>query len=90
MAEPAAAGLPVLFGPRHDRWEADELLACGGAMRLEAGGVAKSLQQLLREPDRIEAMGDAALAWAETGRGAAEAGADLVAALIGTAKGGPL
>lgn len=89
VAEPAAAGLPVMFGPRHDRWEADDLLACGGALRLEIGGLEEALRQLLARPARIESMGTAARGWAETGRGAADAGAGLVAELIRTAGGVP-
>jgi 3-deoxy-D-manno-octulosonic-acid transferase len=83
VAEPAAAGVPVLFGPRHDRLEAGELLRCAAAVALDADTAVESLRRLLADQGlRVEA-GERARAWAEAGRGAAEAGAKLVLELLG-------
>jgi 3-deoxy-D-manno-octulosonic-acid transferase len=82
VVEPAAAGVPVVFGPLSDRWEADELVAGQGAIRLDSKDPALGLRALLSEPDRCRAMGEAARRCVESGRGAAEAGADLVERLI--------
>ena len=87
VIEPAAAGLPVLFGPRHDRWEARELVFAGGAMELDPSDAAAVF--LLRDRDRRVSMGAAARAYVEGKAGAARAGADLVAGLMGRSVHGP-
>jgi 3-deoxy-D-manno-octulosonic-acid transferase len=80
VIEPAAAGLPVLFGSRHDRWEARELVAEGGAMELDP---SSTTIPLLRDRERLSAMGYAARAYVLGKEGAARAGADLVVDLLG-------
>ena len=81
VIEPAAAGLPVLFGSRHDRWEARELVAAGGAIELDASSTGTI--PLLRDSERLATMGSAARAYVVGKAGAARAGADLVAGLLG-------
>ncbi len=81
VIEPAAASLPVLFGSRHDRWEARELIAAGGAMELEPSSTGTI--PLLRDREGLAAMGSAARAYVLGKAGAARAGADMVADLLG-------
>lgn len=85
VVEPAAAGVPVLFGPRGDRWEARALAERGGARRLpadDAGAVARTVGELLADGTRRREMGSAARSFAEENAGAAERGARLVAELL--------
>ena len=81
VVEPAAAGLPVLFGSHHDRWEAHELVAAGGALELEASNAAATIDSL-RDDDRRASMGAAARAYVTDNSGADRSGADLVAGLL--------
>ena len=81
VVEPAAAGLPVLFGSHHDRWEARELVAAGGAFELDASNAAATIASLL-DDDRRAAMGAAARTYVADKSGSARAGADLVAGLL--------
>ncbi len=70
--EPAACGVPVLFGPHMEDFSeiAADLLHCGGARtvtdRESLGGL---LAWLLADPNRGQAMGQAALALVEENRG---------------------
>lgn len=82
VIEPAAAGVPVLFGPRHRRWEARELLERSGAAEVRPGEAASLLRDLLADPGRRERMGRAARAVAEGAAGGAEAGAELALELL--------
>ncbi len=77
VLEPAAAGIPVIFGPHHDRREARELVDAGGAMEAEPAAMAELLSDLL-PADRREAAGARARAYVESRRGAAERSADLI------------
>lgn len=81
VVEPAAAGLPVLFGARHDRWEADGLLRAGAAREVEATTLYATVVSLL-DPERRRRMGRAAKAWVQSHAGSGRAGADLVASLL--------
>ncbi len=81
VVEPAAAGLPVLFGSHHDRWEAHELVAAGGALEVDPSNAAATLDSL-RNDDRRASMGAAARAYVTDRSGAARAGADLIAGLL--------
>ncbi len=81
VVEPAAAGLPVLFGSHHDRWEARELVAAGGALELHSSNAAATIDSL-RDDDFRATMGAAARAYVTAKSGAARAGADLVAGLL--------
>ena len=83
VIEPAAAGLPVLFGPVHDRREADELLAAGAAEVIHEQSAADRIAALIGDPVRMRRMGAAARSYVEQNAGASEAGADLVWELVG-------
>lgn len=84
VIEPAAAGIPVLFGPRHDRREAADLLERGGALEAaDARAAAALLERLLADPGERERRGAAARAYVEKGGGAALRTADLVERLLG-------
>ena len=73
VLEPAAFGVPVLFGPFHaNAREAAELIAAGGAFEWDADGSA--LRALLADPARRRAAGDAALRYVEAGLGAVNPG----------------
>ncbi len=82
VVEPAAAGLPVLFGPRHDRREAADLLELGAAREIREENAVEVLTGWLADPAAREQAASRARAYAESGRGAAEAGADLVEELL--------
>lgn len=82
VVEPAAAGVPVLFGPRHGRWEAEALLARSAAAEVAPGSVLGLLRALLRDADRRRRMGRAAREFAWGAAGGAEAGAELADELI--------
>jgi 3-deoxy-D-manno-octulosonic-acid transferase len=82
VIEPAAAGIPVLFGPVHDRREADDLLTRDAALVVTPQDAVERIGDLIDEPDRMERMGDAARAYAEESGGAAGASARLVSGLI--------
>jgi 3-deoxy-D-manno-octulosonic-acid transferase len=86
VVEPAAAGLPVLFGPVHDRWEAREMAERGIAVEVEPDLVPSVLAALLGDPDRRVEMGAAARRYVEGGRGATEASARLVMDLLGAGR----
>ena len=82
VVEPAAAGLPVLFGDRSGRPEAEALVERGAGLALSAGRAPGELASLLADRGRREAMGEAARAYVEAGRGAAGRAADLVEELL--------
>jgi 3-deoxy-D-manno-octulosonic-acid transferase len=81
VIEPAALGVPVLFGPRHgNAREADALAAEGGGFVVrDAAGLAARLAALLREPADAGARARAFVA-ARTG-GAEQNAALLLSAL---------
>jgi len=82
VIEPAAAGLPVLFGPVHDRWEAREMVEKGIALEALPAEVAPAIATLLRDPERRARVGKAARLYVEGGRGATEASARLILDLL--------
>ena len=82
VVEPAAAGLPVLFGPVHDRWEARDMVRRGVALEVPPDRIDRVLSELIAAPDRRAAMGVAARRYVEEGRGAAKASARLVLDLL--------
>lgn len=81
VIEPAAAGLPVLFGPRHDRLEAFELIEAGGAFEVDATNIYTTLVAL-HDTARRRRMGQAALDYVAAHIGAGREGAKLVEGLL--------
>jgi 3-deoxy-D-manno-octulosonic-acid transferase len=73
VLEPAAVGVPVLFGPHteHFREPAEALERAGGALRVtDAAGLARAVDRLVRDPARRDEMGDRARRVVEVNRGA--------------------
>ena len=85
VVEPAAAGVPVLFGPVHDRWEATEMERRGVGLAVPPEDVAEILSALVAQPERLSEMGTGAREYVEGGRGATEASAALVLELLSSA-----
>lgn len=81
VIEPAAAGRPVLFGPRHDRWEAVELVDAEAACEVDPTNVYAVLVSLM-DAKRRRRMGEAARACVTARAGADERGAALVQRLL--------
>ena len=84
VLEPAAFGVPVLFGPRHaNAREAAELIEAGGAFELRPGEPAEGrIIPLVRDAARRRAAGDAARAYVQGNLGAAERGAAILERLL--------
>ncbi len=82
VVEPAAAGIPVLFGRRHARREAADLLERGGALEVGPSTAAEVLARLLSDGAERARHGAAARSYVEEGRGAAERTADLIERLV--------
>jgi 3-deoxy-D-manno-octulosonic-acid transferase len=80
VLEPAAAGTPVCFGPRHrNAHAAGELVTAGGARIAEGAGVLfQTLLDWLGDEKLRRAAGQAALAYVESHRGAARRSAALL------------
>ena len=81
MLEPAAYGVPTLFGPdtRNFADVATGLLRCrGAAVVADADNLAAAACRLLGRPDAAKRMGDAAAAYARSHRGAAGKTADII------------
>lgn len=71
--EPAARGVPVLFGPHTESCrESSEMLIEGGgaAVVRDSRELAERVVRILGSPDGMESMGAMALATIESGRGA--------------------
>ena len=85
MLEPAAFGVPVLFGPRFSNSRDAALLieARAGESVADVATLARSLGIVLTEPDTRERAGHAARAVVAAGLGAAERSAELVSQLLG-------
>jgi 3-deoxy-D-manno-octulosonic-acid transferase len=84
VLEPAAFGVPVVFGPRHgNSRDAALLIACrGGESVASAPELARALRIVLTEPDTRASAGRAARALVQQGLGAAERSARLVERLL--------
>lgn len=84
VLEPAAAAVPVLFGPRHERAPAAAgLLEVGGArVAVDADELATRLLEWLRDPDAKDRAARLALAYIQAHRGAAARTADLLDPLL--------
>ncbi|HET8882594.1 MAG TPA: lipid IV(A) 3-deoxy-D-manno-octulosonic acid transferase [Solimonas sp.] len=72
VLEPAALGLPVLFGPQMHNFVAarDLLLDAQGGIEVSAASLPDTLQVLLADAARRRAIGDAGRAVVEANRGA--------------------
>ncbi len=77
--EPAAAGLPVVFGARHDRTDAWELEAAGGALSARRATLGLAFGQAAAH---MTAMKRSARAFVAAGSGAAKRSADLLAPFL--------
>ena len=85
VLEPAAYGVPVLFGPRHENSrDAAAIIAgdAGGAVS-DGSAIVARLEALLTRPDTREAEGDRARAIVRSGLGASERSVALVEGLLG-------
>ena len=84
VLEPAAFGVPVLFGPRHDRSrDAATLIANdAGASVTDGSAITARLEALLTRPDTRGAEGARARDIVERGRGAATRSTALVTGLL--------
>jgi 3-deoxy-D-manno-octulosonic-acid transferase len=85
VLEPAAFGVPVLFGPRHQKSrEASALLAAGGAqVATDSADLCGRLVRLLKSTEARDTSGAAARSVVEGGLGAAERSYTLVRELLG-------
>ncbi|MCL4470397.1 MAG: lipid IV(A) 3-deoxy-D-manno-octulosonic acid transferase [Sulfuricella sp.] len=75
LIEAAAMGRPILVGPHTFNFgEATELAIQAGAARrvASAGELAQTVDELLKNPETVSAMSNAALAFADKHRGATE------------------
>ena len=91
LIEAAAAGCPALIGPH--TWNfadaAEQAVALGCALRVaDYDGLAKAAGALLENPERLQAMAQAGLLFAEANRGATERVLALIAAGLARAEGG--
>ena len=84
VVEPAALGVPVIFGPRHgNAREADELAGKGGGFVASDGHAAASvILDLAARPVHFRTSAAAARAFVEARLGGARRNAELIAGLI--------
>ena len=80
ILEPATYGIPVIFGPKHQRFpEAKQLINVGGAFSVRNQSEFNVIMKTLREnPEKRRIAGDAALKFIQERRGAAEKTLDLI------------
>jgi 3-deoxy-D-manno-octulosonic-acid transferase len=85
VLEPAALGVPVLFGPRHaNAREAGELIERGGAVACaDAAALEAALRRWVDDETARETAGAAALAYVQSQLGAGRRNAELVLRLLG-------
>jgi 3-deoxy-D-manno-octulosonic-acid transferase len=82
VLEPAACGLPVLFGPNWQQSRDAGLLLSGGAAWEGTDRLATLWQELLADPERARTAGAQGLKIVEAGTGAAARSAGLVEQLM--------
>jgi 3-deoxy-D-manno-octulosonic-acid transferase len=84
VLEPAAFGVPVLFGPRHHASRDAQLLLDAGAARsvTDTASLRVALEHWFAEDSERRAAGSAARTVVRDGLGAAERSYDLVASLL--------
>ncbi|HUD70321.1 MAG TPA: glycosyltransferase N-terminal domain-containing protein, partial [Dongiaceae bacterium] len=86
LLEPAALGVPVLFGPEHHnvRAAADALVAAGGGfVAADAAALARLVVDLARDPAGARAMGARARGVVERERGALNRTLDAAEPILG-------
>lgn len=85
VLEPAAAGIPTCFGPRHaNSLAAEDLIRRGAARAVEGeGALAQMLAHWLKDGDSQGAAGRAAAEYVRGHRGAADRSAQQLWALLG-------
>ena len=85
VLEPAAFGVPVLFGPRHGQSRDALLLAGngGGAAVADAEALRDRLRRWWRMPEERQGAGERARALVRAGLGAADRSYELVMRLLG-------
>jgi 3-deoxy-D-manno-octulosonic-acid transferase len=85
VVEPAAIGVPVLFGPAHgNAREAGELASHGGGFVVASGSeLEERLRTLADDPGQAVAAGDRAREYVRSGTGSAARNAELVLEAIG-------
>jgi len=88
VLEPAAAGIPVLFGPRHARGDAAALERAGGGSACPASRLESRLAAWL-DPTARRAAGIRARGVVEAGAGAGAAGATLLVSVWERGRPGP-
>ncbi len=88
VLEPAAYGVPVIFGPQHGgQRDAALLLSAGGAVTVrDAAACASAFGGWLTDPASRHSAGDHARAVVESGLGAAQRSAALVERLMSAAR----
>jgi 3-deoxy-D-manno-octulosonic-acid transferase len=86
VIEPAAFGVPVIFGPRHTASrDAELLITCGGGFGANsAAEIADRVQLFFADSSARAAAGNQARALVENGLGAADRSAALVEKLLRT------
>ena len=84
VLEPAALGVPVLYGPNHQNArEAAELMECGGGREVRDGeALERALDLWLGDPEARRSAGAAAAAYVEGNLGAGRRNAELVLELL--------
>src|SRR5690606_15970674 len=84
VVEPAALGVPVVFGPRHgNAREADELAGMGGGFVASDGaGVASIVLDLANRKLHRQKASDAARTFVQGRLGAGKRNAELIIALL--------
>jgi len=85
ILEPAAAGVPVLFGPSMENFAeiARLVLDAGAGLQINnAQHLGRACLDLLRDPARRSAMACASSAQMDRNRGAASRALDRIAALL--------
>lgn len=84
VLEPAAFGVPVIFGPRHhNSRDAALLIECdGGESVSDAPTLTRALRIVLTEPDTRRSAGEAAKALVGAGLGASARSVDLIEKML--------
>ncbi|MBU6341516.1 MAG: 3-deoxy-D-manno-octulosonic acid transferase [Bacteroidetes bacterium] len=71
ILEPAAWGLPVIFGPKHQKFEeAIQLMACGGAYSIQSSSDFRNILQKLTNLEARKKSSEAIYTWLSSNQGA--------------------